>query len=84
MEMKKVRDMLRVVIRNGSFVPVPPRKITKAQHIEVEEKLAILRMLNDHNKIPTIGVRFSAGIFYIELKEEIDVTKREVRKGTPS
>lgn len=73
MKMVKVRDMLRVV-SVGDFMQYSPPELYGPQLIEVKEKIAMLRMLDDHGKIKGVGIRHNENVFYIDLGEINDVS----------
>jgi hypothetical protein len=71
-KMKHIRDMVRVVTfgDEGGFKCYPPRELRHAQQEELKEKMAMLRMLDEHSRLLHVGYRFADGIFYVQLEGE--------------
>ena len=83
--MKRVRDMLRVVLVDDSIqygiqynirygIRYDPPELYGPQLIEVKEKVALLKMLDDHGKIKGVGIRHNENVFYIDLGEVDNVS----------
>lgn len=76
MKMKRVRDMVRIVTfgDGGRYMCEPPRKVMHHQQDELKEKMAILRMLNPHERIAGVGIRYTYSTYYVELGGEPNVS----------
>ena len=72
--MKRVRDMLRVVVHEHRDIMYDPPKLYAGQLVEVKEKIALLKMLDDHGKIKGVGIRHNENVFYIDLGEVDNVS----------
>lgn len=66
--MVKVRDMLRVVVADD-FMQYNAPELYGPQLVEVKEKIAMLKMMNDHGKIKGVGIRHNENIYYVELSK---------------
>jgi len=73
-KMKKVRDMLRIISLESGVFSIDRRHgvLSTKTRAEIKEKLALLRMLDDHSKIKGVGHKFADGIFYIDITGEDD------------
>ena len=60
--------MLRVVVYGDDLRYEPP-ELYAPQLVEVKEKIAMLKMMNDHGKIKGVGIRHNENIYYVELSK---------------
>ena len=68
--MKRVRHMLRVVVRESGLLEYDPPELHAPQLVEIQEKIAILRMSDAGGYVLTVGSKHNDSIFYIELSKE--------------